>query len=73
MDLHILIFAAPAGLLTCYRRMTDATLFLALYGVTAAYFSGVMVRGGITTYVGIGGWEGGGRGRVMDPSPAAAT
>lgn len=43
-DLHILTLLAPAGLLLCFFPMTDASLFLALYGVTAVYFSGVMVR-----------------------------
>ena len=35
---------APAGLLLCFFPLTDASLFLGLYGVTAVYFSGVMVR-----------------------------
>ena len=33
----------PLGLLACFRPLTDSSLFLILYGVTAAYFSGVMV------------------------------
>ena len=44
-DLHIATLLAPAGLLLCFRPLTDASLFLLLYGVTAVYFSGVMVRG----------------------------
>ena len=43
-DLHVTILLAPAGLLACFSPLTDASLFLALYGVTAVYFSGVMVR-----------------------------
>eukprot|EP00899_Mesostigma_viride_P011894 jgi/Mesvir1/20705/Mv14903-RA.2 len=44
MDLHILIFFMPVGLVTCFTDLTDASVFLALYLVTSAYFSGVMVR-----------------------------
>ena len=42
-DLHLTSLLAPAGLLLCFRPLTDASLFLLLYGVTAVYFSGVMV------------------------------
>ena len=42
-DLHVATLLAPAGLLLCFRPLTDASLFLLLYGVTAVYFSGVMV------------------------------
>lgn len=28
----------PAGLIACFRPLTDASLFLLLYGVTAVYF-----------------------------------
>jgi len=35
---------APAGMIACFFPLTDASLFLVLYGVTAVYFSGVMVR-----------------------------
>ncbi len=34
----------PAGLIALFRPLTHASLFLILYGVTAIYFSGVMVR-----------------------------
>ncbi|GLC55928.1 hypothetical protein PLESTB_001045500 [Pleodorina starrii] len=44
MDLHVLIMLAPAGILACFHRLTDASLFLVLYGLTAVYFSGVMIR-----------------------------
>lgn len=43
-DVHILVLLAPLGLIACFRPLTDASLFLVLYGVTAVYFSGVMVR-----------------------------
>ena len=36
----------PAGLIAAFRPLTHASLFLVLYGVTAIYFSGVMVRTG---------------------------
>ena len=38
------VLLAPAGVVACFRPLTDASLFLLLYGVTAVYFSGVMVR-----------------------------
>ena len=34
----------PAGLIAAFRPLTHASLFLVLYGVTAIYFSGVMVQ-----------------------------
>jgi dolichyl-diphosphooligosaccharide--protein glycosyltransferase len=43
-DLHMNVLLMPLGLLACFFPLTDASLFLILYGVTAAYFSGVMVR-----------------------------
>ena len=43
-DLHVPALLAPAGIIMCFMPLTDASLFLALYGVTAVYFSGVMVR-----------------------------
>ncbi|KXZ54149.1 hypothetical protein GPECTOR_5g248 [Gonium pectorale] len=43
-DLHMLVALAPAGILACFSRLTDASLFLVLYGLTAVYFSGVMIR-----------------------------
>ena len=33
----------PLGLIACFHPLTDASLFLVLYGVASAYFSGVMV------------------------------
>ncbi|EFA77669.1 oligosaccharyl transferase [Heterostelium album PN500] len=43
-DLHILVFLFPAGLYFCFSKLTDANIFLILYGITSIYFSGVMVR-----------------------------
>ena len=42
-DLHIAAMLMPAGLVACFRPLSDLTLFLILYGLTAVYFSGVMV------------------------------
>ncbi|GIL83594.1 hypothetical protein Vretimale_10396 [Volvox reticuliferus] len=43
-DLHVLVFAAPAGLYFCFKRPTDGTIFLIVFALTAIYFSGIMVR-----------------------------
>lgn len=43
------------GILACFSRLTDASLFLVLYGLTAVYFSGVMVGGGRDLAVRCGG------------------
>ncbi|XP_077293631.1 catalytic subunit 3A of the oligosaccharyltransferase complex [Arctopsyche grandis] len=43
-DLQILVFLFPAGLYFCFTKLTDANIFLILYGVTSIYFAGVMVR-----------------------------
>ncbi|XP_064556127.1 dolichyl-diphosphooligosaccharide--protein glycosyltransferase subunit STT3A [Drosophila montana] len=43
-DLQILVFLFPAGLYFCFSRLTDANIFIILYGVTSIYFAGVMVR-----------------------------
>eukprot|EP01024_Parvocaulis_polyphysoides_P059460 TRINITY_DN642_c0_g1_i1.p1 TRINITY_DN642_c0_g1~~TRINITY_DN642_c0_g1_i1.p1 ORF type:complete len:405 (-),score=58.96 TRINITY_DN642_c0_g1_i1:252-1379(-) len=34
----------PVGFVFAFKPLTDASLFLVLYGITAVYFSGVMVR-----------------------------
>ncbi|KAH9596938.1 Dolichyl-diphosphooligosaccharide--protein glycosyltransferase subunit stt3a, variant 3 [Schistosoma haematobium] len=34
----------PVGLYYCFRKLTDASIFAIIYGVTSVYFSGVMVR-----------------------------
>ncbi|EFJ42045.1 hypothetical protein VOLCADRAFT_83836 [Volvox carteri f. nagariensis] len=43
-DLHMLVFAGPAGLYFCFKRPTDGTIFLIVFALTAIYFSGIMVR-----------------------------
>lgn len=43
-DLHAQVFLIPVGLYFCFRKLTDANIFLILYAVTSVYFSGVMVR-----------------------------
>jgi dolichyl-diphosphooligosaccharide--protein glycosyltransferase len=43
-DLQILVFMFPAGLYFCFKKLTDANIFIIMYGVTSIYFAGVMVR-----------------------------
>lgn len=43
-DLQILVFLFPAGLYVCFTKLTDANIFIILYGVLSIYFAGVMVR-----------------------------
>ncbi|EAA06273.4 AGAP000434-PA [Anopheles gambiae str. PEST] len=43
-DLQILVFLFPAGLYFCFSKLSDANIFIILYGVTSIYFAGVMVR-----------------------------
>ena len=43
-DLQILVFLFPGGLYFCFEKLTDANIFIILYGVTSIYFAGVMVR-----------------------------
>ena len=38
------MFLFPAGLYLCFAKLTDANIFIILYGVTSIYFAGVMVR-----------------------------
>ena len=38
-DLQILVFLFPAGLFFCFSQLTDANIFLILYGVTSIYFA----------------------------------
>lgn len=38
-DLQLLVFLFPAGLYFCFRQLTDANIFLVLYGVTSIYFA----------------------------------
>ena len=41
---QILVFLFPAGLYFCFSKLSDANIFIILYGVTSIYFAGVMVR-----------------------------
>eukprot|EP01104_Vermistella_antarctica_P005962 TRINITY_DN16701_c0_g1_i1.p1 TRINITY_DN16701_c0_g1~~TRINITY_DN16701_c0_g1_i1.p1 ORF type:complete len:714 (-),score=194.32 TRINITY_DN16701_c0_g1_i1:220-2361(-) len=43
-DLHFMVFMFPAGLYFCFKNLTDANIFVIIYGVSAVYFAGVMVR-----------------------------
>lgn len=43
-DLQLLVFLFPVGLYFCFKKTTDANVFIILYGVTSIYFAGVMVR-----------------------------
>ncbi|EGD76691.1 oligosaccharyl transferase [Salpingoeca rosetta] len=43
-DLQFLVFLFPLGLYYCFKNLTNANIFIILYGVTSIYFSGVMVR-----------------------------
>ncbi|EYU30721.1 hypothetical protein ABFS82_11G052700 [Erythranthe guttata] len=44
MDLNVLAFLVPAGIIACFMPLSDASSFAVLYIVTSVYFSGVMVR-----------------------------
>lgn len=44
MDLHILVFLFPAGVVMCFSKLRDEHIFVILYSVVASYFAGVMVR-----------------------------
>jgi len=43
-DCNVLTFFALAGIITCFKKPTDANLFAILYGVTSSYFSNIMIR-----------------------------
>lgn len=43
-DFHILLILFPAGLYFCFKRLSDATIFIVMYGLTSMYFASVMVR-----------------------------
>jgi len=43
-DLEMLIWLFPAGIWLCFRELRDEHIFVILYGLTASYFAGVMVR-----------------------------
>nr|XP_010924651.1 dolichyl-diphosphooligosaccharide--protein glycosyltransferase subunit STT3A [Elaeis guineensis] len=44
MDINVLAFLVPAGIIACFLPLSDASSFVVLYLVTSVYFSGVMVR-----------------------------
>ncbi|KAI3857588.1 hypothetical protein MKW98_028852 [Papaver atlanticum] len=44
MDINVLAFLVPAGIISCFLPLSDASSFAVLYIVTSVYFSGVMVR-----------------------------
>ncbi|XP_077990856.1 dolichyl-diphosphooligosaccharide--protein glycosyltransferase subunit STT3A isoform X2 [Glandiceps talaboti] len=43
-DLQMLVFMFPVGMYYCFTKLTDANIFIIMYGTTSLYFSGVMVR-----------------------------
>ncbi|XP_072176036.1 dolichyl-diphosphooligosaccharide--protein glycosyltransferase subunit STT3A-like [Diadema setosum] len=43
-DLQMHVFMFPVGMYYCFTKLTDANIFIILYGITSLYFSGVMVR-----------------------------
>ncbi|GAB6018660.1 Dolichyl-diphosphooligosaccharide--protein glycosyltransferase subunit stt3a [Chamberlinius hualienensis] len=43
-DLQMLVFLFPVGLYFCFSKLSDANIFIIMYGVTSIYFAGVMVR-----------------------------
>ncbi|KAA0190825.1 STT3 subunit of the oligosaccharyltransferase complex B [Fasciolopsis buskii] len=43
-DLQMLAVMFPVGLYYCFKKPTDASIFLITYGILSLYFSGVMVR-----------------------------
>ncbi|KAG5844580.1 hypothetical protein ANANG_G00164020 [Anguilla anguilla] len=43
-DLQLLVFMFPVGLYYCFNNLSDARIFIIMYGVTSMYFSAVMVR-----------------------------
>jgi dolichyl-diphosphooligosaccharide--protein glycosyltransferase len=38
-DLHVLTFLMPAGLYFCFTNLSDANIFVIIYGITAVYFA----------------------------------
>ena len=38
-DLQLLVFLFPVGLYFCFSKLTDANIFIILYGVTSIYFA----------------------------------
>ena len=44
MDLQLLVFLFPAGVILCFRQLRDEHVFVIIYAIVASYFAGVMVR-----------------------------
>jgi dolichyl-diphosphooligosaccharide---protein glycosyltransferase len=44
MDLQLLIFVFPAGVIMCFRQLRDEHIFVIIYALVGSYFAGVMVR-----------------------------
>lgn len=44
MDLQMLIFIFPAGVVLCFRELRDEHVFVIIYALVSSYFAGVMVR-----------------------------
>nr|XP_010915814.1 dolichyl-diphosphooligosaccharide--protein glycosyltransferase subunit STT3A [Elaeis guineensis] len=44
VDINVLAFLVPAGIIACFSPLSDASSFMILYLAISAYFSGVMVR-----------------------------
>ena len=42
--LLVFIFTFVVGLYYCFSNLSDARIFIIMYGVTSMYFSAVMVR-----------------------------
>ncbi|TFL02256.1 oligosaccharyl transferase STT3 subunit [Pterulicium gracile] len=44
MDLQLLVFLFPAGVVLCFKELRDEHVFVIIYAIVASYFAGVMVR-----------------------------
>jgi len=38
-DLQMLVFMFPVGLYYCFSKLTDANIFIVMYGITSIYFA----------------------------------
>ena len=43
-DLQYTLFLAPVGVYVCLKKIRNATLFIALYGILSIYFASIMIR-----------------------------
>ncbi|XP_022764694.1 dolichyl-diphosphooligosaccharide--protein glycosyltransferase subunit STT3B-like [Durio zibethinus] len=41
-DFHIPLSLFPAGLFFCFKKLSDATIFIVIYGLESTYLTGVM-------------------------------